>query len=245
MEDRMIVPTEARRRGRALLPMVGLLAGLGGVLTIAACDDDDDINLVIPPVTSVVTTFKDSAFNFTTLHTFAMPDTVVHFDPATGTPLPVSRQFDQTILDRVRADFLARGYTEVADPRTTMPDFVVLVGTTATQNYNAYVGYSWYSTWGFYSGWGWYAPGFNTGWGIVYPWYSYVGVTAYDRGTLIVDLIPTVTVNPLSRNVSSAWAGVATALLGLDNINSTTITAAIDQMFALSPYLTATPLKNR
>jgi hypothetical protein len=115
----------------------------------------------------------------------------------------------------------------------------VLVGTTATTNYNAYVGYSWYGTWGFYSGWGWYSPGFNTSWGIVYPWYPYVGVTAYDRGTLIVDLIPTLQVNPTSQTIRSAWSGVASALLGLGNVNDATISAAIDQMFQLSPYLTA------
>ena len=237
----MSEPTQVRRRARALLPMTGLLAGLGGLAGLGACNDNT--NLVTPVVTKVVTVFKDSTFNFTTLHTFAMPDTVVHFVPLTGTPLDVSRQFDQSALDRVRQDLLARGYTEVTNPRTTKPDFIVLVGATATQNYNAFVGYSWFSLWGFSPVWGWFAPGFDTTWGIVYPWFGVVGVTSFQRGTLVVYLIPTASVNPTNRTIKSAWTGVASSLLD-GSINESTIDAAIDEMFRLSPYLTATPAAN-
>jgi len=131
---------------------------------LGACGDDDDIVAVNP---TAVTTFNDASFNFASLHTFAMPDTVVHFAPLTGTPLTVTRQFDQTALNQVRADFLARGYTQVTAGAGVTPDFVVLVGATATTNYNAFVGYPWFSTWGFYSGWAFYAPGFDTSWGVV------------------------------------------------------------------------------
>jgi hypothetical protein len=120
------------------------------------------------------------------------------------------------------------------------PDFVVLVGATATQNYNAFAGYSWFTVWGFFPGWGWFKPGFNTTWGIVYPWFGVVGVTAYQRGTLIVDLIPTSEVDVNTRTIRSAWTGVAASLLDGD-INSNTINTAIDEMFRLSPYLTASP----
>ena len=235
----MIWTSEARRRARTLLPVIGLAGGFGGMV---ACNGDGDLfNVIIPaPTTGVVLTFKDSSFNFTTLHTFTMPDTVIHFAPVTGNAIDITRQFDAVLLNQVRTDFLARGYTEVADPRVTMPDFVVLVGATATQNYNAWVGYNWFGVWGFFPGWGWYAPGFNTSWGIVYPWFPVVGVTAYDRGTIIVDLIPTVSVNPLDKTIRSAWAGVATGLLN-GTVTATTITNAVDAMFAQSPYLTATP----
>jgi hypothetical protein len=136
-------------------------------------------------------------------------------------------------------NLLARGYTEVTDTGVRA-DFVVLVGATASENYNAWVGYPWYGVWGFYPGWGWYAPGFDGSWTIVYPWYGYVGVTAYQRGTLVVDLIPTLSVNPLARSVRSAWAGVATGVLD-GTQSAATITAAIDRMFDLSPYLVAGP----
>jgi hypothetical protein len=219
------------------------LIGLAGVLAIGACDDDDDF-VGVPVPTGGVATFKDSTFDFTTLLTYAMPDTVVHFEPVTGTPIAISRAWDATILDRLRADFLTRGYVQVTDPSATTPDFVVLVGATATENYNAYVSYAWYGTWGFYPGWGWYAPGFDTTWGIVYPWYPYVGVTAYDRGTVLVTLIPTRTVNPLQHSIGAAWAGAATALLN-GTVTTDIVNTAIDAMFIQSPYLSAptpTPL---
>lgn len=228
--------TQARQRARLLLPAVGFLVGLGGLAGLTACNDDN--NIVPPIATKVIAVFKDSTFDFTTLHTFAMPDTVVHFVPVTGTPLAVTRDFDQTALDRVRQDLIARGYTEITNPQVVKPDFVVLVGATATQNYNAFAGYSWFSVWGFYSGWGWFKPGFNTTWGIVYPWFGVTGVTAYQRGTLIVDLIPTSEVDVTTRTIRSAWTGVAESLLDGD-INANTINTAIDEMFRLSPYLTA------
>jgi len=227
--------TEALRRARTLLPVIALVVAFTGAL--ACGDDDDDITGVV----GAVTTYHDASFNFATLHTFAMPDTVIHFAPLTGTPLAVSREFDRTILDRVRGNLLARGYTQVSNPQTTTPNFVVLVGTTATENYNAYVSYSWFSYYGYYTGWGWYAPGFGTDWGIVYPWYADVGVTAYPRGSLLVTIVPTVTVNPLSKSITAAWVGAATALLGDQSaaVTSAVITGAIDEMFVQSPYLTA------
>ena len=231
----MIEFAGARRHARALLPVIGLV---GGLLGMAACDEDDFVNF-IEPIPSRVFTLKDSTFNFTTLHTFSMPDTVLHRLPVTGTAIAVSREFDRVILTRVRQDFLARGYIDVTNPGTVRPDFVVLVATTASDNFNAWAGYDWFGVWGFYSGWGWFAPGFNTTWGIVYPWFPTIGVTSFERGTLIVDLIPTLSVNPTNKTIRSAWAGVATALLN-GTITSTTITAAIDEMFVQSPYLVNT-----
>ena len=229
--------TKTRGRARAFLPIIAVLVASVG---FAACDDDDDIVAVVP-VNPIVTTFNDASFNFSTLKTFAMPDTVVHFAPLTGTPLAVTRQFDQVALNQVRADLIARGYVQVTAGSGVTPSFVVLVGATATTNYNAFVGYPWYGTWGFYSGWAFYAPGFDNSWGIVYPWYTTTGVVAYDRGTLIVDMIPTgPTINPLAKTVRSVWAGVATSLLA-GNITAADVTAAINQMFALSPYLVAAP----
>ena len=221
------------RRMCTLLPAIGLLTGMA-----VACDDDDDIVGVIP--TPVVRTVRDPAFNFANLKTFAMPDTVAHFAPLSGTAIAVSREFDRTVLDQVKANLLARGYQQVTTPQTTAPDFVVLVGATASQTYDAYATYSWYPYYGYYSGWGWYAPGFTSDWTIVYPFYASVGVTTLERGTFLVTLVPTVTVNPLGKQLNAEWAGTATSLLNggaTDNL----VKAAVDEMFAQSPYLVAGP----
>ena len=221
------------RRMCTLLPAIGLLTGMA-----VACDDDDDIVGVIP--TPVVRTVRDPAFNFSNLKTFAMPDTVAHFAPLTGTPIAVSREFDRTVLDQVKANLLARGYVQVTNPVQTQPDFVVLVGATATQTYDAYATYSWYPYYGYYSGWGWYAPGFTSDWTIVYPFYASVGVTTLERGTFLVTLVPTLTVNPLAKQFNAEWAGSATSLLE-GGATENLVKAAVDEMFVQSPYLVAAP----
>ena len=231
----MIGKTEARRRGSTLLAAIAVVGVFGAM---AACSDDDDI--ILP--TATVRTFADSSFNFASLRTFSMPDTVAHFAPLTGTPLPVTNQFDQTILNQVRTDLNARGYLEVTASATTRPDFVVLTGVSATQNYNAFITNSWFSYWGYWTGWGWIAGGVAPAWTLVYPWYPVVGVTAFDRGTLVVTIIPTTAqVNPLiaAKQLQAVWAGVATALIGDGNITQAGVQTAINAMFQQSPYLTA------
>lgn len=215
------------------------LALILGLMT-AACEDDNEVIPIIvnPPLVTRVATFVDPTFDFTTLTTFAMPDTVIHFAPLTGTPLAVTREFDQLILNQVRLNLLNRGYVPAADPQTTAPSFVVLVGATATENAVAWVGYPWFAYYGFYSGLNWYQPGFDNSWTIIYPWYPVAGVTTYARGTLLVDLIPTATVNPLSKSIRSAWAGAATGALDGTNTASD-IQSAINEMFIQSPYLHA------
>jgi hypothetical protein len=220
-------------RRRRALPIIALGAGLAVIAAIAACSDDE---ITSPPVVGAVAVFKDSTFNFGNLRTFSMPDTIIHIAPLTGVPLDVPRTDDQAILNQVRDDFIARGFTLETNPQTVAPSFVVLVSSTATTNYNAYVNYVWFPDWGFYAGWNWYAPGFDNTWTIVYPWFPIVGVTAYDRGSLFVQLIPTTTINPLAKSFTSAWVGASTALLN-GAVTPAVATAAVDSMFALSPYL--------
>jgi len=222
------------RRVCTLVPTIGLL----GSMALVGCDDDNDVVAVIP--TPVVTATRDPNFNFPTLRTFAMPDTVAHFVPVSGTPLVISRDFDRTVLDQVRANLTARGYVQVSNPATTTPSFVVLVGATAAANYAVYQTYSWYPYYGYYSGWGWFSPGFSTDWTLAYPWYSSTGVITVDRGTYVVTIVPTLSVNPLVKQLNAAWAGTASALLE-SGITTNMVQSAIDQMFVKSPYLQAGP----
>jgi hypothetical protein len=228
-----MIASIAARRARMLVPALGLF----GALTGLGCDDSNDV--VVPTINSAVAVFKDSSFDFTTLRTFSMPDTIVHLFPLGEAAQAVTRQFDRVAINQVRQDLRARGYVEITNA-SIRPDFVVLVGATATPNYNAFVGYPWFTFWGFYRGWAWFSPGFSTTWGIIYPWFSVVGITSFDRGTLIVDLIPTASVNTTTRTIRSAWTGVAASLLN-GSITSVTVSAAVDRMFQLSPYLTAPP----
>lgn len=229
----MLERMEMERRRRAL-PIIALAAGLAVIGAIAACSDSDEVTA--PVVVGTVVTFKDSTFNFGNLRTFSMPDTIIHVAPLTGVPLDVPRTDDQAILNEVRNNFIARGYTLDTTPATVAPSFIVLVSSTATTNFNAFVNYVWFPDWGFYSGWNWYAPGFDNTWTIVYPWFPVVGVTAFDRGSLFVELIPTATINPLAKSFTSTWVGASTALLN-GAVTPAVAAAAVDSMFALSPYL--------
>jgi len=74
-------------------------------------------------------------------------------------------------------------------------------------------------------------PGFTPAWGIgVSVVWAWSGVTAYDRGTLVVTIIPTASVDANARTVKAAWAGVGSALLD-GTVDQSTVTAAIDEMF--------------
>jgi hypothetical protein len=229
----MIGKTEARRRGSTLLAAIAVVGVFGAM---AACSDDDDI--IIPA--GSVTTFADSSFDFTTLHTFAMADTVAHLVNVGVNPVPTTNVFDQTILSQVRADLLARGYTEITEPSTTRPDFVVLTGVSASDNYNAFITANWFSYWGTSPIWGWLPAGVDPSWTIIYPWFNPGTVVTFQRTTLIVTIEPTTpVVNPLlgQKELRAAWAGVATSLLGQQNITNTNVQNAINIMFQQSPYL--------
>ena len=65
-------------------------------------------------------------------------------------------------------------------------------------------------------------------------------MTPIDHGTFLVTIVPTLTVNPLGKQLNAEWAGTATSLLNggaTDNL----VKAAVDEMFNQSPYLVAGP----
>jgi len=230
----MFGKTEARRRGSTLLAAIAVVGVFGAM---AACSDDNDI---IIPSGSVVT-FADSSFDFTTLHTFALADTVAHLTNIGVNPVATTTAFDQTILSQVRADLLARGYTEVAEPSATRPDFVVLTGVSASDNYNAFITTNWFTFWGVSPVWTWVPGGVDPSWTIIYPWFNPGSVVTFQRSTLIVTIVPTtLQVNPLiaQKEIRAVWAGVATSLLGQQNITQANVQNAINIMFQQSPYLT-------
>jgi len=230
----MFGKTEARRRGSTLLAAIAVVGVFGAM---AACSDDNDI--IIPSVS--VVTFADSSFDFTTLHTFALADTVAHLTNIGVNPVATTTAFDQTILSQVRADLLARGYTEVAEPSATRPDFVVLTGVSASDNYNAFITTNWFTFWGVSPVWTWVPGGVDPSWTIIYPWFNPGSVVTFQRSTLIVTIVPTtLQVNPLiaQKEIRAVWAGVATSLLGQQNITQANVQNAINIMFQQSPYLT-------
>ena len=219
------------RRMCTLLPAIGLLTGMA-----VACDDDDLVVDVVP--TPVVRTIRNPAFDFATLRTFAMPDTVAHFNTTGSTSSDLTRAFDRVVFQQLRANLTARGYVEVLNPQTTQPDFVVLIGVMSNIQ-TAYQTYSFNPTTAITAG-GEDAPGFTNDWTIVYPFYSSANVITFDRGTFLVTFVPTATLNAPARKLDAEWAGSATSLL-VEGANESLVRASVDEMFVQSPYLVAGP----
>jgi hypothetical protein len=215
-----------------------LAAVLASSLFVSACGDDDD-DLTGPQLIGTVEAFRDPAADFTTKLTFALVDSVVHLAPfvQTGTLLDVSRAHDQAVIDRVRINLLARGYVEETDPFNNGADMYVLLGASAQENYQAWVAYPWYTWYGFYSGFEPQPTPYDASWNVIYPWSgSAVAITSFSRGSLLVQVIgggPQI--NPLAKEVTAIWAGVAIAVLN-SAVTQDVMLAAVDQMFVESPY---------
>lgn len=225
-----------KAQSRALVALVGQVGVLGTLMLTSACEDTH--NAVSPVAVAAVTVFKDPNFDFRTLRTFALPDTIVARVPPAGSPVLVTRDFDRAVIGEVRADLTALGFVEVTDP-IVQPDFIVLINAVVTDDLDAFSGYPWFSFWGFSPVWRWYTPGFSNSWNIIYPWASAVNVRRFDHATLLVDIIPTSSVNASARTITAAWTGVAVGILN-GTFSPVTVTSAVDKMFLLSPYLKVT-----
>jgi len=177
-----------------------------------------------------VTTVFNSQANFAANRRYSIADSVQHI-PNEGA---VSRQNDQALLQRIRQNMNAAGYTEELNPAVNPPDVVVLASITTAEN----VAYTTYDFWGY---WGWYPywdPFYSAGWGWGYP--SSTVAYNFQTGTVLVTMVE----NNLpadsaqSQQVPVLWAAAVNGVL----TGATDVTRAldgIDKAFAQSPYLRA------
>jgi len=166
----------------------------------------------------VVATVYDTSATFNK-PTFAMSDSIVHLVPPGGND-NISRAFDAQIIARVRQNMTARGYVEVANPTTA--DFDILLAASTTEYQGYYWGY-WCDYWGY-----WYP------YGCYYP--PYWGTYSYTVGSLFVAMTEPSTAS--AGKVGMVWLNVANGLAGT-GATASRLTAAVDQMFTQSPYVTA------
>lgn len=210
-----------------------LAAVLAGGLT-AACTPGNDITAA---EADVVATLFDDTFDFGSVSTYAMPDSIVHLtgDPDEADSELLTRDFDAQILAQMAENLDALGWTRLpaspADPNNP-PDVFVLLAATATANFSMYY-YPWYPYWcWYYPGWG-----YGGGWGWYYP--SYPTVTyAYTLGTLAVTLFDPEGAVTADELMPVRWVAAINGVLD-DTAASKQqrITRAIDQAFDQSPYL--------
>jgi hypothetical protein len=176
-------------------------------------------------------TVRDTEFDFGAVTTFAMRDTIVQLNEDASDAIDISRDFDADILDKVRANLVALGWTEldaaaIAGGQT--PDVGVANLVTASQNTTWWVGGG--------GGWCWYYPCYP-GWG--WGWPPYVGASTYSAGTYFLVMLDTESgdVTDPDADFDGVWGAAMDGLLSSTTSNVTRLLEGIDQAFTQSPYL--------
>ncbi|HZJ52815.1 MAG TPA: DUF4136 domain-containing protein [Myxococcaceae bacterium] len=180
-----------------------------------------------------VTTQHDPAASFSTLRTYALPDTIQEVSAPGGQPLPMDHSYDARILSRVASNLDGIGLRRV-DPSAEAPDVNVLVTFAATR-YAEYTSYSFYDLW---PGWSGFSD-YDGTWGVYYPWVTGTTyVTVIDAGSLRIDMLDQRTANPSAKQLTAIWAASVDGVLAGDKESIVQrIEKGIDQAFAQSSYL--------
>ena len=179
----------------------------------------------------VYTNYYDQ-FDFKSKRTYAIPDSVVKIsgdnivDPdGDGKPTFVSQPYAVAIIDQVKSNMAAYGWTLVS--KNSNPDIIVLPSAMTTTNIYYYYDW-WYWDWWYGGGWGWYYPC------CYYPAY----VTGYRSGSVLVQLIDRSSLNPNNDNAAVVWTCIFNGLAeGSTSSIVTRIQTNIDAGFRQSPYL--------
>ena len=202
------------------LLLFGLIAGLIAGCHPGGAEFVDELDLVL-------TSYEES-FDFGGANTFALPDKipVVTGNLADGEdPEFLEEAKASVILDKIRTNFVTRGYTEVQDDA----DLVVPVAVMSTTTLVLYCDYWWdyWSWWGYYPGY----PGYG---GCYYP-----SGYSYTTGTIVITAIDGANEDGKPETpVNAVWGAAINGLLeGSDASLSARVEKSIDQAFAQSTYL--------
>lgn len=174
----------------------------------------------------VVYTNYDESFNFVDTYTYSLPPGVIDINErvsANDPPEFIDDEFGNAILNEVRANMNALGWTEVDEDEN--PDIIMLASAFSTSTY-----YYYDPGW-----WWWYYPGYAPGWGWGYPGYFPGYVTGYTTGTVLIQMTDP---NAISGDeVPVVWTCAFNGLLqGSDANIISRIESNIDQAFTHNPF---------
>ena len=179
----------------------------------------------------------DQNFDFTQVHTYYMPDSVVHILDTLNPQDNISRIYDGAILSEIEKDMTARGYVRLPqiDDQNQPDAILTAVAFTVTVNSISY--WDPYYYWGYDPWWDYY-PWWGPGYDYWYPWGDVVVVSSYDVGTLLMIMQDPKHPDITNKKIPVEWIGGINGLMG-DTKTSTQqrITKGIDQAFIQSPYL--------
>jgi len=211
-------------RKRTIYYLSGFLLGLAA-LSFWSCYPSRPSNISDP---SLVVTMYDPQFNFNTVHTYALPDTV--FDLAgSGT---VTHDYDALILATVETKMNGLGYTRELDAAQNGADVVLVIS--ISKQTTTYVDFSWYDYWGLWPGWTYWGL-WDSSWGISYPWPP---IEAFVSGSVFIEMVDPKARDLTNKKLPVRWSGVMNGQLGSSStITSDQIVSGVNQCFAQSPYL--------
>ena len=178
------------------------------------------------------TTYDEEA-DFSSYTTFHVMDTIIHLTEDGEDDPNFTREHDAFILDLIRENMIANGYTEMDSPDSlNMPD-LMLFTEALSSDYYQYWGY-WGGYWGYYPGWNWW---YGYPWYPSYPYYpSYI--TSYSTGTLIMEILDAKSYDPTDDTADMLWMGLVDGLLSSNKTNTRArLEKQINQVFIQSEYL--------
>jgi hypothetical protein len=170
----------------------------------------------------LVYTNYDPSTDFTTKHTYAIPDKIMKIDNDLingGDPNFVKEPYATQLLEKIKLNMADKGWTLVS--KTSNPDVLLApVAYELTTTY--YYGGGYWDWW--YGGWyGWYYP--------------YPVTTSYSTGSLIVTMLDPKNLSPDDK-MRAVWGFIVNGLLegtNADFVNR--YTKGVNQAFTQSPYL--------
>ena len=196
-------------------------------VSLAACRKVPDTGKL--SVSFVVQTSKEPTANFSSYKTYYISDTIALRTTDPNDTLWTDADAKR-LVDAVKSNMGARGYTFVGDPHAGLD---LGLGLTAVKDLNLGVIYpGWW--WGYWGGCYWGYCGYPP----YYPWYGGGIVYSVPTGTLILDMIDLKNAGTDGK-LTVPWGSVMSGGLGYTNDDIDLGVQAIDQAFTQSPYLQA------
>mgnify|MGYP001359682868 CR=1 FL=1 len=199
-------------------------------ITLSSCRKTPDLSELSSQF--IVLTNYDVNADFKGYGTFVMPEYVGAISDNPKDSI-LSDELGDPILDKVRENLTARGYTEV--DKDNNPDMGVAI--TALKNVTLVGGGYYPGGWWGYPGWGgcyWYYCGYYPGYPPYYPVYY-----TYTTGSVIVELVDLKNITPDVDVLDVLWTNWNGGALGETSSDLDNALNSIDQGFIQSPYLSA------
>lgn len=206
------------------LSSLALVFGLAALIGCAPGLPEDVTTL------DVVYTNFNPQFDFGQGTTFAIPENVViisdiPIQPGQQPPF-IDFVAGRSILGAVRANMLARGFTQVS--QFDNPDYILLPS--VIEDNSMIFDYDWWF-------WDWWYPNLGAGLGWVYPGYQPLVVTSVSTGSLLIQFVNMKSSLP-SNQLEVDWVAIVNgALTGSQTSNTDRAVLGVNQAFIQSPYI--------